>query len=70
MPNGKGGYFDHIDEMKNSYRSIIKARDALEGSLNNPNLSNIDRSILQEGVERANYYIDRIRELIRPYGGI
>ena len=70
VPNGKGGYFDHVGEMRDSYRSLQKIRDALEGSLKNPNLSDSDRALLQEGLDKANSYIKRIEELFEPYGGI
>lgn len=70
VPNGKGGYFDHAGEMRDSYRSLQKIRDGLEGSLKNPNLSDVDRRLLQEGLDKANSYIKRIEELFDPYGGI
>ena len=70
VPNGKGGYFDHAGEMRDSYRSLQKIRDGLEGSLKNPNLSDVDRALLQEGLDKANSYIKRIEELFEPYGGI
>ena len=67
VPNGRGGYFDHLGEMQNSYKSLKKA---LEGSLKNPNLSEVDRALLQEGLDKANFYIDKIEELFDTYGGI
>ena len=70
VPNGMGGFYDHLFEMKNSYRSLKKVRLALEGSLKNPNLSDVDRSLLQDGLNTAIYYINRIEELFDPYGGI
>ena len=70
VPNGRGGYFDHLREMQNSYKSLQKIKKALEGSLKNPNLSDIDRALLQEGLDKANSYINKIEELFDPYGGI
>lgn len=70
VPNGKGGYFDHLGEMKDSYKSLKKIKKALEGSLKNPNLSDIDRALLQEGLDKVNFYISRVQELFKPYGGI
>lgn len=70
VPNGKGGYFDHIGEMQDSYRSLQKIRKALEGSLRNPNLSDVDRALLQEGLDKALSYILKIEKLFAPYGGI
>ena len=60
VPNGKGGYFDHLGEMQDSYKSLQKIKKALEGSLRNPNLSDVDRELLQEGLDKANYYMIRI----------
>ena len=36
----------------------------------NPNLSDVDRALLQEGLDKANFYINKIEELFDPYGGI
>ena len=70
VPNGRGGYFDHLGEMKDSYKSLQKIKKALEGSLKNPNLSGADRILLQQGLDKANLYIGKIDELFKPYGGI
>ncbi len=69
VPNGKGGYFDHVGEMQDSYRSLQKIKKALEGSLKNPNLSDVDKGLLQEGLDKANSYISRIENLFESYGG-
>ncbi len=70
VPNGKGGYFDHLGEMKNSYTALNKIKNGLEGSLKNPTLSDIDRTLLQEGLDNANSYIYRIQDMFKPFGGI
>ena len=70
VPNGRGGYFDHLGEMRDSYKSLQKIKRALEGSLKNPNLSDIDKRLLQEGLDKANLYITRIDSMAAPYGGI
>ena len=70
VPNGRGGYFDHLGEMRDSYKSLQKIKKALEGSLKNPNLSDIDKRLLQEGLDKANLYITRIDSMAAPYGGI
>ena len=53
-----------------TYKSLRKIKKALEGSLKNPNLSDVDRALLQEGLNKANSYINKIEELFDPYGGI
>lgn len=70
VPNGRGGYFDHIHEMKDSYRALTKAKRSLEGSLKNPNLGENERRMLEEALETANVHIQRIDELFKPFGGI
>lgn len=70
VPNGKGGYFDHLGEMKDSYKALQKAKSGLEGSLKNPNLSIKDREMLQNGLDKANEYLEKIENLFGPYGGI
>lgn len=56
--------------MQNSYNSLSKIKTALENSLRNPNLSDVDRILLQEGLDKTNYYILKIEDLFNPYGGI
>ena len=56
--------------MQDSYKSLRKIKKALEGSLKNPNLSDVDRALLQEGLNKANSYINKIEELFDLYGDI
>ena len=70
VPNGRGGYFDHLGEMQDSYKSLQKIKKALKDSLKNPRLSDVDRALLQEGLDKANSYINKIEELFDHYGGI
>jgi hypothetical protein len=70
VPNGKGGFFDHIHEMKDSYKSLTKAKRSLEGSLKNPNLGNYEKSLLETVFKATNEHIQRIDKLFEPYGGI
>ena len=70
VPNFQGGYYDHLTEMKQSYKSLNKIKKGLEGSLKNPNLSSVDKEILQKGLDKTNAYIQKIEELFRPFGGI
>ena len=62
--------YDTVKIMQDAYKSLQKIKNALEGSLKNPNLSDVDRALLQDGLDRANSYISRIQELFNPYGGI
>ena len=39
-------------------------------AMKNTNLSDVDRALLQEGLNKANSYINKIEELFDPYGGI
>ena len=70
IPKGNGLYWDHINEMRNSHTSLIRARTGLEGSLQNPNMDPTVRNFLQGEVNRATHYINRIENLFRPFGGI
>ncbi len=70
VPNGRGGFFDHIHEMKDSYKGLKKAKRSLEGSLKNPNLGQHDRALLESALKTVNEHIQRIDELFKPYGGI
>ena len=70
VPNGRGGYFDHVHEMKDSYRALTKAKRSLKGSLKNPNLGENERTMLEKALETTNAHIQRIDELFKPFGGI
>ena len=60
VPNGKGGYYNHIGEMKDSYNGLKKAKKALEDSLRTPNLSAQNKNILTESLNKANEYMGKI----------
>jgi len=70
IPNGRGGFFDHINEMKDSYTGLISVSEGLEGSLKNPNLTPEVKSFLQEQLDLAYSKIKEIEALFEPYGGI
>ena len=70
VPNGRGGYFDHVHEMKDSYKALTKAKRSLEGSLKNPNLGENERTMLEKALETTTVHIQRIDELFKPFGGI
>ena len=70
IPNGIGGFFDHIHEMQDSYRALIKAKRSIEGSLNNPNINPDVKAVLEDALKIANAHIERIDNLFEPYGGI
>jgi len=70
VPNGKGGFFDHIQEMKDSYKSLKRARRSIEGSLKNPHLGEKEKTLLEIALKTASEHIQKIDELFKPYGGI
>ena len=70
IPNSSGGFWDHIQEMKDSYTGLKHVQYSLEGSLNNPNLTLDTREILQSNLNKTNEYIEKIENLFEPYGGI
>ena len=70
ISNGRGSFFDHVKEMKDSYKGLKKAKRRLEGSLKNPNLDQCERAMLTDALTITNEHIHKIDELFRPYGGI
>lgn len=56
--------------MITSYTTLLDLKESLEGSLRNPNLTKENREILQEGLDLANEYLERIEGVFEPYGGI
>ena len=67
IPNGKGGYYDHLTEMKQSLTGLKDIKESLEGSLKNPNLDMQSRQLLQKSLDKTNYYIDKIETLFNKY---
>ena len=70
VPNGRGGYFDHVHEMKDSYRALIKSRRSLEGSLRNPKLGCDERTLLEGTLKTVEEHIRKIDDIFKPFGGI
>jgi len=70
IPKQGGGYWDHLQEMKNSFTGLKSIKSGLEGSLQNPNLTPQVRTFLQDQLDIANAYIKEIQDLFKPFGGI
>ena len=70
VPKPGGGYWNHLKEMKDSYKGLNKIKKGLEGSLKNPNMNESERKILQEALDKVNTYIKKIEDLFSSYGGI
>ena len=70
VPNGEGGYWDHLQEMLDTYKGLYKVYEALGRNLKNPNLSESARTTLESAYQTAEDYIFKIWELFEPYGGI
>ncbi|MDQ0233118.1 polymorphic toxin type 28 domain-containing protein [Metabacillus malikii] len=70
VPKPGGGYWNHLQEMQDSYKGLVKIRKGLEGSLNNPNLDATTRKVLQDGLDKTNKNIKKIEDLFEPFGGI
>ena len=64
VPRPGGGYFDHLDEVKNSLRGLYSVEKSLQGSLTNPNLDPAARAALESGLNKAQLYIGKINELL------
>ncbi|MDE7389576.1 MAG: hypothetical protein K2M82_01335 [Lachnospiraceae bacterium] len=70
VPDGKGGYWNHLQEMLDTYRGLNKVYDALGRNLKNPNLSDSARTSLREAYQTAEEYLSMIEELFKPFGGV
>lgn len=66
----KGIPFQHLNEMKTSYRTLVKYKKSLEGSLRNPNLGKNEEAILRETLNNADVYINKMFELLNRYGEV
>lgn len=70
VPNGEGGYWNHLQEMLDTYKGLYRVYEALGRNLKNPNLSESARTTLESAYQTAEDYIFKIWELFEPYGGI
>ena len=64
VPRVGGGYYDHLDEVKNSLRGLYAVEKCLQGSLRNPNLDPATRAALESGLSKAQQYIGKINEIL------
>ncbi|WP_218944066.1 polymorphic toxin type 28 domain-containing protein [Bacillus aquiflavi] len=70
IPKPSGGFWDHKTEMIQSYDALQGVKKGLEGSLKNPNLNSTVKEFLEAEFAKANFYINKIEELFKPFGGI
>lgn len=70
VPKPGGGYWNHLQEMMGSYKGLTKIKRGLAGSLQNPNLTGSVRKTLQDSLDKANKYLNKIEDLFEPFGGI
>ncbi|WP_267188624.1 polymorphic toxin type 28 domain-containing protein [Listeria welshimeri] len=65
-----GKYWNHLDEMLNTYQSLNNSTKSIENSLTNPNLDKKVRVYLESKLKDANLQINKIEHLFDDYGGI
>ncbi|MEC0206716.1 polymorphic toxin type 28 domain-containing protein [Paenibacillus lautus] len=70
VPKKDGGYWNHLQEMQDSYKGLSKIKRGLEGSLQNPTLSDSTRKTLQDALNKANLNLKKIEDLFEPFGGL
>ncbi|MGN0595158.1 MAG: polymorphic toxin-type HINT domain-containing protein, partial [Hominimerdicola sp.] len=70
IPDGEGGYWNHLQEMLDTYKGLYRVYEALGRNLKNPNLSESARITLENAHQTAEDYIFRIWELFEAFGGI
>ena len=68
VPNNKGGYYNHLQEMKQSLVALRKSVKTLEGSLQNPFLAVPEKKIISDALDSAYKYIKDIESLFNEYG--
>jgi RHS repeat-associated protein len=64
IPDGRGGYYDHVTEMRQSVVALERAAKGLQGSLENPNLLPPVRATLQSGVDRAMDMVVKMKDAL------
>ena len=71
IPKPGGGYWNHIQEMRQSARDLKRHVKALEGSLENPHHAPPVRAYVQSSIEKANAMISRMETTLAggsPHG--
>ena len=68
VANFDGGYFDHLQEMRQSLVALKKSAASLEGSLKNPFLTDPEKQMMRDALKSAYEYIKRIEDLFEKYG--
>ena len=64
VPRAGGGYYDHLDEVKNLLRGLYAVEKSLQGGLRNPNRERAARAALDSGLSKAQQYIGKINEIL------
>lgn len=64
IPNRKGGYFDHIDEMQKASRGLEKHVNALKDCLKNPNLTQSSREFLSSKLNQAKEVLNKMKDAL------
>lgn len=70
VPKPGGGFWNHLQEMKDSYRGLVKTRRSLDNSLKNPNLTPSAKLAIEKTLDIINSNIKKIEDLFKPFGGI
>ena len=70
IPKPNGGFWNHAQELRDSYTGLIRSYKTLQGSLQNPNLTLKVRRFLEYKLVVISDYANRIEILFAPYGGI
>jgi hypothetical protein len=63
--NGIRTGFDHVTEMRNSLRGLKESLKTIEGSLNNPNLTRLQRRTLSKYADKARKTIEKMEDALR-----
>ena len=65
-----GGFFNHKQEMMDSFRALKNATESLQKSLDNPNLGENEKQIISTTIKRGADEIAKIETLLKEYGGL
>lgn len=65
-----GKYWNHLDEMINTYKSLKSSKRSIENSLKNPKLPINARTFLRGELAKANMNLQKIDKLFNEFGGI
>jgi hypothetical protein len=67
LVKSRGDAYQHYKEVTNAVKGLKKGIKSLENAMKNPNLSQQARTEMQQAVQEAKGYVERVEKIIRSH---